>query len=76
MRRKAVEKSHRSLIKSITYRILSITADAIVAYFFTRNAIATLGIVTLVNGYSTLLYYFHERAWAYIKIGTQRPENQ
>lgn len=72
MKRKVLEKSHRSLIKAITYRILSISVDAVVAYFFTRNAIATLGIVTLVNGYSTLLYYFHERAWAHVKLGTQR----
>lgn len=75
MKRKVLEKSHRSLIKAITYRILSISVDAVVAYFFTRNAIATLGIVTLVNGYSTLLYYFHERAWAHVKLGTQRYDN-
>jgi uncharacterized membrane protein len=74
MKRKANEKHQRSIIKSITYRILSITADAFVAYFFTKSAIATLGIVTLVNGYSTILYYFHERAWAYIPLGKTKDE--
>lgn len=71
MKREVLEKNRRSVIKAITYRLLSISADIVVAYFFTRSAIATLGIVTLVNGYSTFLYYFHERAWAYIKLGTE-----
>jgi uncharacterized membrane protein len=63
------ETSKRSIIKSISYRIVSITADYIVAFFFTKDATLSLGIVALVNGYSTILYFLHERAWAHIHFG-------
>ena len=66
------ETHKRSIIKSISYRILSISVDYIVAYFFTRDATLSLGIVVLVNGYSTLLYYSHERVWAHIHWGTKK----
>lgn len=65
----SAENSHRSIIKSITYRILSITADSAAAFFFTRDAALSAGIVLVVNGYSIFLYYMHERAWAHIHWG-------
>jgi uncharacterized membrane protein len=68
---KPVEKNRRSVTKSATYRVLSISVDSIVAYFFTRDAVLTLEIVLLVNGYSTLLYYLHERVWAHITWGRE-----
>ena len=69
MEMKPLEKNRRSLIKSISYRIVSLTADSIVAYYFTRSVGATASIVILVNAYSTVLYYFHERVWAHIHYG-------
>lgn len=72
MLKPAPEKHSRSVVKSITYRVLSITTDTLVAYFFTRDAVVTVGIVAFVNGYSTLLYYFHERVWVHIKWGKRK----
>lgn len=66
---KPVEKHPRSIAKSISYRILSLSADSAVAYFFTRDVALSAGIVILVNTYSTFLYYFHERMWAHIHWG-------
>lgn len=63
------EGYNRSAVKSISYRIISISVDTIVAYFFTKNIYATVGIVILVDSYSTILYYLHERIWAHIKWG-------
>jgi uncharacterized membrane protein len=63
------EKHTRSLVKAIGYRMLSITVDSAVAYFFTQDVAFTAGIVAFVNGYSTILYYFHERLWAHIHWG-------
>jgi uncharacterized membrane protein len=65
----AHEKHRRSLVKSITYRLLSVTVDLLVAYFFTKNFTLSLGIVLIVDGYSTLLYYLHERVWSHIGWG-------
>ena len=65
----ASEKKTRSLVKAVTYRTLSIAVDSMVAYFITRDVALSAGIVILVNGYSTFLYYAHERVWAHIKFG-------
>lgn len=74
MKIKSSEKVKRSAIKSITYRVMSITADSIAAYFFTRDAALSAGIVIFVNGYSIFLYYFHERVWSHIHWGRKRDE--
>lgn len=69
---KSKELHRRSIIKSITYRILSISVDSVVAYFFTKNINETIGIVLIVNAYSTFLYYMHERTWAHIHWGSKK----
>ena len=69
MNHKVAEKHSRSLVKSISYRLISITADSIAAYFFTHDVALSAGIVIVVNSYSTVLYYFHERVWANIHWG-------
>lgn len=74
MKRQSHELHRRSIVKSISYRLLSITADTIVAYFFTRNVAETAGIVLFVNAYSTFLYYGHERAWSFIRWGKRKDE--
>jgi uncharacterized membrane protein len=73
IQQEAVEKHRRSVIKSATYRVVSISTDALVAYFFTRNVALSAGIVLFVNGYSTVLYYLHERVWAHIHWGHDTP---
>jgi uncharacterized membrane protein len=60
---KCHENHGRSVVKAISYRILSITVDTIVVYALTRKIELTAGIVLITNTYSTFLYYFHERIW-------------
>lgn len=74
MKIKSTEKVKRSAIKSVTYRVMSITADSMAAYFFTRDAALSAGIVIFVNGYSMILYYFHERIWSHIRWGRRKDE--
>lgn len=69
MKINAAENHSRSVTKAISYRILSIFADTIAAYILTKNIATTIGVVALVNTYSTALYYLHERAWANIHWG-------
>ena len=59
----------RSLIKSITWRIIASLDTFIIAWFITgelswAGSIASLEILT-----KTFLYYFHERGWNYIFWG-------
>ncbi len=67
------ERHRRSAVKSVSYRVLSISVDMAVAYFFTRDAGISIMLVILVDGYSTILYYLHERAWAHISWGRTTP---
>ena len=69
MKIKPIEAHNRSIAKSVSYRILSLSVDSAVAYFFTRDVALSAGIVILVNTYSTVLYYLHERIWAHIHWG-------
>jgi uncharacterized membrane protein len=71
MKVKPIEKHPRSIAKSISYRILSLSVDSMVAYLFTRDVALSAGIVIIVNAYSTILYYLHERVWAHIHWGHQ-----
>tara|TARA_B100001123_G_scaffold382938_1_gene454476 strand:+ start:805 stop:1083 length:279 start_codon:yes stop_codon:yes gene_type:complete len=62
----------RSLIKSITWRIIASLDTFIIAWFITgklswAGSIASLEILT-----KTFLYYFHERGWNYILWGKYR----
>ena len=70
---KPLEAHPRSIAKSISYRILSISVDSVAAYLFTHDVAISAGIVIVVNAYSTLLYYFHERVWAHIHWGHKAP---
>ena len=67
--KKAAEKHRRSIVKSVTYRVVSISVDWTFAYLFTHNLALSTGIVLFVNCYSTVLYYFHERIWAHVRWG-------
>ena len=72
MEMKPLEAHHRSIAKSISYRIASLAVDSMVAYLFTRDVALSAGIVVIVNTYSTVLYYLHERVWAHIHWGHQK----
>jgi uncharacterized membrane protein len=72
VRKTPAEKHRRSVTKSVTYRALSISIDSMVAYFFTHSVILSFWIVLFVNGYSTVLYYIHERVWAHVAWGREK----
>lgn len=66
---KPSETRKRSLLKAITYRVLIMTADAVVIFTLTGRADITAGIVGLTTVVNTTLYFLHERGWALVKWG-------
>jgi len=59
----------RSLVKSLTWRVLAIIVTFASIYFLTGEVgTATAGTV-LTNGINFVLYYLHERAWLKISWG-------
>ncbi len=61
------ESLRRSIVKTITYRVVIIVLDFTVIYLFTGQIKIALGFMILSNIYTTLAYFFHERIWDNIK---------
>ena len=71
------ETRKRSIIKTITWRVLAYIITALTAYLFTRKLTLSLGIGFTDTGIKTLIYYGHERLWQRIKFGrkNEHPED-
>lgn len=63
------EKIARSIVKSITYRLIIVILDVTVIYILTGRLDAALGFAVISNVYTTVAYYFHERIWNRIGWG-------
>ncbi|HSX48338.1 MAG TPA: DUF2061 domain-containing protein [Candidatus Nanoarchaeia archaeon] len=59
----------RSVVKSVSYRAIIVTADATIILVLTHRYDIALTVVVVSNIYSTLLYFGHERIWDRIKWG-------
>ena len=58
----------KSMAKTVSWRILGTLDTIVISYFITgETAVAvSIGSVEVVS--KMILYYFHERAWAQVKI--------
>ena len=62
-------QTRRSVVKSLTFRVLVVIADLIVIYLITRRIDTTLTVTIFTNLASTALYFLHERVWNKIQWG-------
>ncbi len=72
---KNVEKGYRSVVKTITWRILGTIDTIIISWFIIgdiRFAISIGGIELFTKMF---LYYFHERLWARSNFGRVKEKN-
>ena len=65
----ATETLRRSVLKTISYRIVILILDFISIYIFTGQMKIALGFMLISNIYTTVGYFFHERIWDKIKWG-------
>jgi len=65
------ETKKRSIVKSITWRIVCIIVSFLTAYVLTSKLDIAAAIGTVYNVATMILYYFHERVWNRIKWATQ-----
>jgi uncharacterized membrane protein len=56
----------KSLMKSISWRIVGTIDTMIISYFITGRVTVALSIGSIEVFSKTILYYFHERLWAHI----------
>ena len=66
---KISEKWKRSLVKSVSYRLVIMALDFTVLTLLTRRMDIALGFVVVSNIYTTAAYFIHERLWNRIQWG-------
>jgi len=59
----------RSLVKTLTYRIVIVIMVYIVSYYVTHKASEALTITGWNAVLATIIYYWHERIWSRIHWG-------
>jgi uncharacterized membrane protein len=60
------DKPIKSIMKSVSWRIVGTIDTMIISYFITGRITVALSIGSVEVLTKTILYYFHERLWAHI----------
>jgi len=63
----------RSLVMTITWRIVAELDAFLVSYLITGSLKLSLSIIGIESTTKTVLYYIHERAWGHILWGIRPP---
>lgn len=66
---KFFEHSERSIVKTITYRILIVISTFIITFYLTGELKFSLELTAVANIVNTVLYYLHERVWNKVRWG-------
>lgn len=69
-----IELKRRSILKTLTWRLIAVTATVIAIYIYDRNLKAALTVGVSVNLVKMFLYYIHERIWNHISYGRIVPK--
>ena len=72
-----MEQPKRTLIKTITWRIIALTTTIAVVYLYSGDAKESLVVGFSANALKMFFYYAHERIWNRIDFGRiKSPEYQ
>jgi uncharacterized membrane protein len=61
----------RSLVKTITWRVIATTDTFILAWLFTSDEVVAASIAGLEVVTKLILYYVHERGWSSLQWGQE-----
>ena len=67
-----IDSAKRSVLKSVTWRIMAVCSLATVSYLMTRDLAASATITAAYHMFQILVFYAHERLWANIAWGRTR----
>lgn len=67
--RQTEETLRRSVVKTISYRVVILVLDFVCVYLFTGQIKVAFGFMIVSNIYTTIGYFLHERIWDRIKWG-------
>ncbi len=72
-----MEQHKRTLVKTITWRLIALFVTIVVVYIYSGDIKGSLAIGFSANIIKMALYYVHERVWNRISFGRiKRPEYQ
>ena len=60
---------HRSILKTISWRVIATCTTMTIVYIFTGQVALSLGIGAVEVVTKMIFYYLHERAWSLSRIG-------
>ena len=66
-----MENKSRSLVKSLTYRVIAFIVLILITWYATDDFFQTTFISVTFQTIQLIIYYFHERLWE--KIGWGKP---
>ena len=64
-----MEQLKRTIIKTITWRVVAIMTTMIAFYLYSRDIEKSVIIASIDNLVKTVLYYVHERLWNRSRYG-------
>ena len=64
-----METQHRTLLKTISWRIIATVISFGIAYFISKDIGIASSIASIQVVVHTIFYYIHERMWNKIKWG-------
>ncbi len=70
----SVETVQRSILKTITFRILISIMEFAFVYYVTGRPRIAFGFIAVSTVYSMIIFYYHDRIWDKIKWGKKDPE--
>ncbi|MCK5044118.1 DUF2061 domain-containing protein [Candidatus Parcubacteria bacterium] len=59
----------RTVLKTITWRIVATLTTVLVIYLWTNSWSLALGSGLVTNALKTIFYYIHERIWNLVNFG-------
>ena len=66
---RAPEGHSRSFLKAVTWRVLGSIDTFVISYFVTGRLVFAASIASVETFTKIILFYFHERAWAFVPLG-------
>jgi uncharacterized membrane protein len=62
----------RSILKALSWRICATLTTVFIVFAFTHQLALSVGIGSVEVVTKLILYYFHERIWGFVGIGTRK----
>ncbi|MFC1988917.1 DUF2061 domain-containing protein [Chloroflexota bacterium] len=59
----------RSIVKSVVYRLLSLSGTLILSWIITRDISETISITLAIQVFLIVLYFLYERFWNRVQWG-------